>query len=356
MAMAVDKVFQHLIQKLYESGLHFYLSETPFSAQISIRKKMLKDRAVSSLTVATSEDEEIIRLKDQIIKFHKEVENSNEVINILENKVAHAEAKAFKAYEEKKMEVETLKNTLKKCNHEVSKLKKDLETEHKVVKDKEMQLSKFNKKCENLTLNIKNVKNEMNKVKNENKKLLKSRSKLLPNSDYVPISVTDNPDIETDLNENIPSDLKLPSCSSSSTVTPHPNTPPRVARTSLREKDLCPPLPVTPPRASPCSPPVATGGPACSHSPQCIIRHPKPPPPEKCTILVHDGSKYHEHMESQSGLPYQLGRTHEYCLRIDYENYGCEDCIWYKKWGALHGYPDIHPWTFQEHRQPLTFL
>ena len=250
---------------------------------------------------------------------------------------------------------------MKKCNQEVKKLKKDLEDEHEVVKDKDNQLSKLNKRCENLTLNIKNMKTELNKVKNENKKLLKSRSKLLPTSDLVLTSVTDTPDnreySKTDLNENISSDLNLSSCSSSLTVTaPLNTTPPCAASITFREKHSCPPPPVTQPRPSPRSPSMARSDSACSHSLQYIIRQPKPPPPEKCRILVHEGSKYHEHMLSQSGVPYQLGRTHEYCLRIDYENYGCEDCIWYKKWGALHGYPDINPWTFQEQRQPLTYL
>ena len=85
-----------------------------------------------------------------------------------------------------KIEVETLKNALKKSNQEVKKLKKDLADEHEVVKDKDNQLSKLNKRCENLTLNIKNTKTELNKVKNENKKLLKRRSKkLLPTSDQI---------------------------------------------------------------------------------------------------------------------------------------------------------------------------
>ena len=63
MAMAVNTVFQNLVQKLYESGLHFYLSETPFSAQILIRKKILKDRTGSSLTVATCPDEETLKVR-----------------------------------------------------------------------------------------------------------------------------------------------------------------------------------------------------------------------------------------------------------------------------------------------------
>ena len=93
----------------------------------------------------------------------------------------------------------------------------------------------------------------------------------------------------------------------------------------------------------------------CSHSTHCVARQPLPPPPEKCSILCHTGSKYHEHMASETGVPSRYG-THEYCMRIEYENYGCEDCIWFKKWGFLHGYPDISPRSYREHLQPLTNL
>ena len=110
MSIAVHKIFQHLIEKLYESGLHFHLSETPFSAQILIRKKMLKDRTCSPFSDNHSQDKELASLKNKISELLKNVEDSNDVIDTLENKVDKAEAKAFKVYEEKKIEVETLKN------------------------------------------------------------------------------------------------------------------------------------------------------------------------------------------------------------------------------------------------------
>ena len=89
----------------------------------------------------------------------------------------------------------------------------------------------------------------------------------------------------------------------------------------------------------------------CSHSTQCIERQPKPPPPDKCSILQHTGSKYHEHLASTSGVPARY-HTHENCMEIDHHNYGCRDCVWYKWWGELHGYPDINPWDFKKHLDP----
>jgi len=75
---------------------------------------------------------------------------------------------------------------------------------------------------------------------------------------------------------------------------------------------------------------ILSAKPRCSHSPQCVIRQPKPPPLNKSTILVHHGSKYHEHMDSEAGVPARYN-THEYCMRIDNRNYGCEDCIWFAR-------------------------
>ena len=104
----------------------------------------------------------------------------------------------------------------------------------------------------------------------------------------------------------------------------------------------------TPTEESPCEA-------FCHHSPQCVLRQPKPPPAEKCKVLIHPGSNYHEHIISERGVPSRFS-THDYCMRIEYENYGCQDCVWFKWWGELHGYPDINPWDFKEHLEPLIGL
>ena len=31
---------------------------------------------------------------------------------------------------------------------------------------------------------------------------------------------------------------------------------------------------------------------------------------------------------------------------ISINDYGCSDCIWFKKWGELHGYPDLWPFKY----------
>ena len=69
------------------------------------------------------------------------------------------------------------------------------------------------------------------------------------------------------------------------------------------------------------------------------------------THIVNEKSKYHEHMMTKAGVP---GRYpgHEKCMNAYSKNYGCEDCIWLKWYGELHGYPDIHPANFKKHLEP----
>ena len=99
--MTANEVFQQLVQKLYSSHLHFLLSETPFSAQILIRKKFLNDRTTPSSSASILQSEE--NYNNQIIELQKKVQDSSEIINILERKLGEAEAKALRLYEEKKI-------------------------------------------------------------------------------------------------------------------------------------------------------------------------------------------------------------------------------------------------------------
>ena len=89
----------------------------------------------------------------------------------------------------------------------------------------------------------------------------------------------------------------------------------------------------------------------CIHSPQCIIRQPLPPSSPSMPFLRNQDSKYHEHMMSNAGVPGKYGGC-ERCMREYYsKNYGCDDCVWLKWHGELHGYPDINPWDFKKYLQ-----
>ena len=96
---------------------------------------------------------------------------------------------------------------------------------------------------------------------------------------------------------------------------------------------------------------IELGDHVCNHSPQCVQRKPLHPPSPSITFLENQSSKYHEHIMSRSGVPGRYG-GHERCFSIDNDNYGCEDWVWLKWHGSLHGYPDINPWDLRKYLDP----
>ena len=83
----------------------------------------------------------------------------------------------------------------------------------------------------------------------------------------------------------------------------------------------------------------------CLHNQQCIIRQPFPPPIPALTPLVNEYSLYHT--KTMAG-ELDWGSTCWYCMRIEYEKYGCDSCVWIKCFGELHGYPDMAPHDYKK--------
>ena len=68
--------------------------------------------------------------------------------------------------------------------------------------------------------------------------------------------------------------------------------------------------------------------PKCSHSKQCLIREPFPPPYPSLIPVENMNSLYH--LKFLSGDFDYWVRTCSYCMRVHYEKYGCESCVWLK--------------------------
>ena len=202
MTLTAIESFQLLVQKLYESQLNFYMSETPYSAQILIRKKFQK----TTISSPSSENEKIRHLETQVVELQEKVRNYSEIIDSLETKVGQAEEKASKVFEEKKTEIAVLKNTLKKSNNEIDEAKKDLVNERKALKEKEKVIGKLVHKCENLERNNKTFKCDLIKVKNENKKLLKNREQASSRTTKTALDNETFKDHKTDSNQTFQSD------------------------------------------------------------------------------------------------------------------------------------------------------
>ena len=177
MTATASEIFQLLVQKLRQAELNFHLTETPYSAQILIRKRFLKDKTCPSPLFFSDENKfhnkEDTGDESRVEELQKTVEKSNEMIDSLESRVAQAEMQTFKVFEGKKTEISLIKNSLKKSDDENKNLKKVIDSLKKEVKEKERVIQKLEHTSENLSTNCKNFKAELTKLKNENKKLLK---------------------------------------------------------------------------------------------------------------------------------------------------------------------------------------
>ena len=302
--------------------------------------------------------------------------------------------------DEKKSEIVLLKKSLKAQEGEKVSLKDELSKLNKHLKSKEKEIYRLETKVENISSNSKAFKSEVSKLKKEKNNLEKELTKEV-SKPKISQKVTAEPAKQNQLNSILVSNTTpshssptISSISTSSNTEFKPlNTPPSyikslpipstttfsttsinhilTTKASKPTTNATNALPITPNTDSTSSStpvfknfsrehikPVklsANYTPGCPHAPQCVVRQPHHPPPEMCTVMQHPGSKYHELVASETGVPTRY-HTHDYCMRIEYKNYGCDNCIWYKWWGELHGYPDINPWSFREHLQPVTFL
>ena len=420
-AMLASTMFYKILDQIKSSNLNFQLSLSPFSAQISLKKSLVKDRSGSFLlpppvyetiqpvkaasspnptAVVCSHDEEITELQNN-------VRNSTNIISILEQKLGQAETQALKAFEQKKTDIEALKNSLKNSDCESKNLRKELENNRKVMKEKEKLIKHLENKCDQLTSRNKDLKAELCIVKKENKKLVSKSSQRIETCTQ---QTSEN---HNDLNQNVlraslprtttssltsspidPSDTLPPSPSraapsatlatpprtlplSSRPPSPHtpPGSPPSSSTTSVEQPSVSPsyildtisnPNPSNKmkdgrPSSSPTTlakfsrnflrlPPIKKCPDVCTHSPQCIIREPLPPPFPSLTFLYNEDSQYHTHMMQWSKKEFAgCGR----CFSIENENYGCKDCQWLKFWyrrhGEMHGFPDIEAWIYRKY-------
>ena len=178
MGPSASEVYHQLIKKLRLSNLNFLLSETPYSAQIIIRKRFLKDvtcpdpcfdvKAVETIR----NDYEILKesncmLKTEISELRMVSEREKETIAILEEKLGKAEAAALKSFEKTKIELATLKNANKGLSNNLEEIKKENSLKNKQLKQKEKEIKKSDVKCENLSSNLKEVKQELKCLKQE---------------------------------------------------------------------------------------------------------------------------------------------------------------------------------------------
>ena len=186
MAVSAQNVCQQLLEQLRFSNLNFMISETPYSAQIFLRKRFLKNANGPAFKIPPNSSsnpefrdqileqtkilDENSNLKTKIKELGAANKTANESVPLLEEKLAKAEASALKCFKEKSEEILTLKSVVKNKTHEIDNSRKDLSIKVKEAKDKEKEIYRLDQKCENLEDTVKRLKSSISDLKSENKK------------------------------------------------------------------------------------------------------------------------------------------------------------------------------------------
>ena len=176
---------------LRNSNLNFLVTETPYSAQIILRKRFSKSsqgpeassNLLSNESFSELENEiknhkqEIVMLEEALHKREENVKISKESCSILEQKIGKVEAEALKTFEQNNSEVKTLKTVNRSMNNELAYLKRDLNSANKIVKQKKKEIMKLDHKCENLTTKVRKYKEDLNCYKVEKSRAEKELKK-----------------------------------------------------------------------------------------------------------------------------------------------------------------------------------
>ena len=182
MATSATAVFQLILNQLRSSNLNFIVSETPYSAQIMIRKRFVKEASGPAWARAPKDLYEtpnnIVDDQSEIIQILEQNNQSlSESKRLLENRLAMAEASAYKTFNENADEIAILKKNIKTHKSEMDALRKDLNQEKKSTKEKGKEGFRLGQKCDNLLDNVKKLKGDLADLIGENKKLMKENRK-----------------------------------------------------------------------------------------------------------------------------------------------------------------------------------
>ena len=250
--MEANCVFENIISFIKASNLNYHLEQTHFSAQISLKNSVVKDRSGSPLKLLPCPDSDKLNslenendmLLRKIRKYETEIDDIKVDLNQMK---AHREASDVKI---KNLEADlksssedvhghrdentSLKKSLKSKNEEMKNLKNELKISNKTLTKKEGAILELEAKLEHVEGDNKTFRKKFYILKKENNKLeeeiksstatsfLTSISKTSPNSELFknqllisPANCTASPSISTSRLDKITSD----SSSSSEVIT-----------------------------------------------------------------------------------------------------------------------------------------
>ena len=409
--MAASRTFDQILEQIQTSHLNFHLQISPFSAVISLKKSFVKDRSGVPLlpstpytSQSTSVSDDIAALAAKNLKLEKDMrimqnDYADEVSNC---EAAYATIKSLEIQIDaaKCVKKESVTNVLEesvKFRKENDDLRRTIDIQNESMNNLEISNKKLRETANKLNKELNETKVKFGKKKKliykqhraeikswrkelgeEIKEKIKLEEKLKEN-----VVENDEPNIE---NVELPDSLlasnslrlalptsKETACSICSTTIA--NYKPKIfldetfnpacescddsfpsddhdlvfkiVEEPTSERLIIKPNPITPKgfdhqhstkQQSPSTE-------ACSHNNQCIIRQPFPPPLPAVMPLVNMSSMYHKKIMAGQ---LDWGSTCAYCMRIDYEKYGCDSCVWIKCFGDLHGFPDLDPYYYKK--------
>ena len=322
-----------LVQQVRASNLNFSLIETPFSVNISLRKRFVRDFSTGSQNSAVNMStklssnfgQELVEENDKVkLKLSQTVlekEALEKVVKELESKFESAESEVLsyckelkkirKDFERETEGAKVLKTVINNLNKEISKNKVESNAFAKELKTKIKEISKLDNKIDNQQDTIKNLKAEKNKLKDEKVKLEKDALKTIKKIEKKKTKQDKNHNLETNQNnceyESDPfkkvSENKLALDNLKVTLAND------VESCEACEHDVENYL------QAQVKPSHETGIP-CNHEFQCILRTPKPPPVRK--LRNGDGLTVL--------LPNQAFKTEIENYEKDFGEHTCEDC------------------------------
>ena len=355
MCLDANHAVDTIIHSVKKSHLNFYIQESPFSLLINLKKSFIKNKNGDPIMPPPSSDtsNDIIELKvknekleqensknsDSMDQLQAELKDTRDALHSLRIKFEKSKTEYMEEVHKSNSEVEKLRTenkSLKQNNDElkvkIETLKSDKDTLSKNVKTKAKEIERLETENDNLEEQLTKKKAENRKLVDENKNIVNEKNKL-------EASVLEKPDFE-----HTDADTKL-------------QLEPKTQIDEVPVKLVLEPITTTSPASIPSSNPTASPTTRfrftnkCKHTPQCIVREPRPPPSPSITFLYNERSKYHEHMMLWSKKEFA---GHPRCFSVENENYGCDDCTWLKWWykwhGETHGFPDIPEWRYKKYQ------
>ena len=168
-----------VLQTLRDSSLNFLVNESPYSIQICIRKRFLKDAPKQNKTEdkGSAANIEILEKKiealaaengcliDELEEANKALKSSYSTNDILHAKIDKAEKEMFKHYSELKDSETKKKDAKKKVETEIGQLQDHVKALNKSNKLKDKEIYDLSKHMENARDTIKNLKSDKSTLK-----------------------------------------------------------------------------------------------------------------------------------------------------------------------------------------------